>query len=125
MRQNPLMPIRKRDAQGDAVPYVSSRFGVVLMTWPPFYEPFALNVAKAMSPGQVLVYEGENGGGCTASPEYFDYMRDERRWERLFHLSDRIDAVHVTFSMDKDHWLMFRRLSDVPGARPWGKTLEN
>lgn len=106
---DPLMPIHKRDAQGDAVSHVSDRFGAVMMTWPPFHEPFALDVAKAMLPGQILVYEGENGGGCTASPEYFHYMADERRWERLFDLSGQLDALHVTFAMDKDHWMMYRR----------------
>lgn len=106
---DPLMPIHKRDAQADAVPYVSAWFGVVMMTWPPFHEPFSLDVAKAMLPGQILVYEGENGGGCTASPEYFGYVGDERRWERLFDLSAKLDSVHVTFSMDKDHWMMYRR----------------
>ncbi len=42
---------------------------------------------------------------------------DEHRWERLFHLSDQLDAVHVTFSMNKDHWLIFRR-RDFEDDRP-------
>ena len=60
------LPIHQRDAQGDAVAHVSNLFGAVLVTWPPFNEPFAVDVARAMVPGQFLIYEGENGGGCTA-----------------------------------------------------------
>lgn len=121
----PIDAVYQRDAQGDAVPFVAKGFGAVLMTWPPYDRPFALRVAKAMLPGQLLIYGGENAGGCTANQAFFDYLADTDRWERLFDLSDQLDAVHVTFCGDKDHWLMFRRLSDVPVARPWRKTLEN
>lgn len=81
------------------------------MTWPPCNESFAVDVARAMVPGQLLIYEGENGGGCTADSAFFDYVSDRTRWERLFHRSDQLDAVHVTFSMNKDHWLMFRKVA--------------
>ena len=110
---DPSLPIHKRDAQSDAASCVSDHFGAVLMTWPPFNGPFALNVAMAMTPGQILVYEGENGGGCTADSAFFNYLVDKGCWETLFHLSDRLDAAHVTFSMNRDHWLMFRK-------RPYG-----
>lgn len=105
------LPIHQRNAQGDVRSYVSDRFGAVLMTWPPCNESFAVDVARAMVPGQLLIYEGENGGGCTADSAFFDYVSDRTRWERLFHRSDQLDAVHVTFSMNKDHWLMFRKVA--------------
>jgi hypothetical protein len=79
------------------------------MTWPPFNGSFAFDVARAMLPGQVLIYEGENGGGCTADDTFFDYVSDLSQWETLFQRSDELDALHVTFSMNKDHWLMFRK----------------
>lgn len=105
------LPIQQRDAQGDAAAHVSDRFGAVLMTWPPFNESFAFDVARAMLPGQLLIYEGENGGGCTADCAFFDYVSDGNQWETLFHRSDELDAVHVTFSMNKNHWLMFRKVA--------------
>lgn len=105
----PISAVYQRDAQGDAVPFVTNDFGAVLMTWPPYDQPFALRIARAMLPGQLLIYGGENAGGCTANQDFFNYMVDERRWERLFHLSDQLDSVHVTFSTSKDHWLMYRR----------------
>lgn len=103
--------VHQRDALGDAPSFVSDRFAAVLMAWPPFDRPFAIRVAKAMQPGQILVYEGENAGGCTANSAFFEYMADECRWERLFHLSDQLDAVHVTFSMERDHWVIYRKLT--------------
>ena len=103
------LPIHQLDAQGDAAAHVTDRFGAVLMTWPPFNGSFAFDVARAMFPGQVLIYQGENGGGCTADDTFFDYVSDLSQWETLFQRSDELDAVHVTFSMNKDHWLMFRK----------------
>lgn len=105
------LPIHQRDAQGDAVAHVSQRFGAVLMTWPPCNESFALDVAHAMVPGQFLFYEGENGGGCTADSAFFDYVSDQGCWQRRFDLSDALDAVHLTFSMNRDHWLVFRKVT--------------
>lgn len=77
------LPIHQRDAQGDARLHVSDRFGAVLMTWPPCNEPFAFDITRAMVPGQLLIYEGENGGGCTADSAFFDYVSDRTRSERL------------------------------------------
>ena len=105
------LPIHQRDAQGDAAAHVTDRFGAVLMTWPPFGESFAVDVARAMVPGQLLIYEGENGGGCTADSAFFDYVSDRNCWERRFDLSAALDAVHLKFSMNRDHWLMFRKVA--------------
>lgn len=105
------LPIHQRDAQGDARSYVSDRFGAVLMTWPPFGESFAVEVARAMLPGQLLIYEGENGGGCTADSAFFDYVSDRNCWQRCFDLSDSLDAEHVNISINRDHWLMFRKVA--------------
>ena len=105
------LPIHQRDAQGDAVAHVSQRFGAVLMTWPPYDDPFAFDIAQAMSVGQLLIYEGENGGGCTANAEFFDYVTDPSCWQMQSDLSDALDAVHVTFSMNRDHWLVFRKVA--------------
>jgi hypothetical protein len=109
-RGYPIKAVFQRDALGDAASFVSSRFGAVLLVWPPYDHPFATRVAQAMLPGQLLVYEGEAAGGCTAKDGFFEYMADSSRWERLSDASARLNAVHVTLYTLHDHWTVWKRL---------------
>jgi len=106
----PINTAYQLDALGDAASFVSSRFGVVLLTWPPYEKPFALKVAQAMLPGQLLVYEGEDAGGCTADTAFFKFMNDSTLWEPLPDASSRLNAVHVTLDTLHDHWTVWKRL---------------
>lgn len=106
----PISSVYQLDALGNAASFNSSRFGAVLMTWPPYDNPFALKVAKAMLRGQWLVYEGEDAGGCTANAAFFEFMNDSTLWEPLPSASSRLNAVHVTLDTLHDHWAVWRRL---------------
>ena len=106
----PINTVYQLDAVGDAPSLITSRFGAVLMTWPPYEKPFALMVAQAMLPVQLLVYEGEYAGGCTADTAFFAFMNDSTVWELLQHASSRLNAVHVTLDTLYDHWAVWRRL---------------
>ena len=109
-RGYPINAVFQRDALGDAVSFVSNRFGAVLLVWPPHDHPFATRVAQAMLPDQLLVYEGEAAGGCTANDAFFECMADSSRWELLSDVSACLNGVHVTLSMLHDHWTVWRRL---------------
>lgn len=109
-RGYPIHAVYQRDALGDAASFVPGRFGAVLLAWPPLNQPFALRVAWAMLPGQWLVYEGEDAGGCTADDAFFEFMADAGLWERLPDASGRLNAVHVTLATLHDHWAVWRRL---------------
>jgi len=106
----PIRVVYQQDVLGDASTLVSSRFGGVLLTWPPYDQPFALKVAQAMLPGQLLIYEGEDIGGCTADAAFFGFMADSNRWERLPEPSARLNAVHVTFDGLHDRWTVWKRI---------------
>ena len=106
----PINTVYQLDALGDAAAFVSSRIGAVLLTWPPYEKPFALKVAQAMLPGQILVYEGEDAGGCTADTAFFAFMNDSTLWEPLPDASSRLNAVHVTLDTLHDHWTVWKRL---------------
>lgn len=106
----PIHAVYQRDALGDAASFVSGRFGAVLLTWPPLGQPFALRVARAMLPGQWLVYEGEDAGGCTADDAFFEFMADASLWESLQDASGRLNEVHVTLDTLHDHWMVWMRL---------------
>lgn len=106
----PLINVHQRDALGDAVPHVSKRFGAVLLTWPTYDKSFAFDIAKAMHPGQLLIFEGEDKGGCTGDDQFFEYVSDYEQWLALKELSDQLDAVHVTFATQHDHWSIWRKV---------------
>jgi len=44
---------------------------VVLMSWPPFDETFARDIALVMRKGATLIYIGEGRGGCTGDDSFF------------------------------------------------------
>lgn len=107
----PIKTVYQLDALGDAPSLITSRIGAVLMTWPPYDDPFALKVALAMLPGQWLVYEGENVGGCTANTAFFEFMSDSTLWQPMTEASSRLNAVHVTLATLHDHWTVWKRIS--------------
>ena len=106
----PINAVFQRDALGDAASFVSSSFGAVLLAWPPYGQPFALKVAQAIWPGQLLVYEGEGTGGNAADDAFFEFMADDSLWEHMADVSARLNAVHVTLDTLHDHWTVWRRL---------------
>lgn len=114
---DPALPIHKRDGQGDAVAHVSARFGAVLMTWPPYDLPFAFDIAEAMLPGQMLIYEGEDAGGCCANWSFFETVFDPTQWGHCVDLSAKLNAEHVTFSMHRDQWFVFKKLEKNDAKR--------
>lgn len=104
----PIIKVYQRDALGDAVQYVSKGFDAVLLTWPPYDWPFAIDIARAMSPGQWLIYEGEFRG-CCADDAFFDYVGDHAVWDRPPEIGRLLNAVHVTFYGLHDHWAIWRK----------------
>jgi SAM-dependent methyltransferase len=106
----PMIHVYQRDALGDAVDHVSNQFAAVLLIWPPYDKPFAFDIAKAMHPGQLLIFEGEDAGGCIGDEKFFEYVSDGKRWMKLKALSDQLDSVHVTFAPLHDHWSIWRKL---------------
>jgi len=107
----PMINVYQRNALGDAIEYLSEKFSAVIMIWPPYDRPFAFDIAKAMYPGQLLVFEGEFAGGCVADDKFFEYMADESCWTLLKDLSTKLDEVHVTFLTQHDHWLIWRKIA--------------
>ena len=101
--------VYRQDVVGDAVERISSAFNAVLLTWPNYDSPFAFNVAKAMLPGQILVYEGEGNGGCNANNEFFELLTNTNEWTPLHEASQRLNEVHCTFHGINDHWSIWLR----------------
>ena len=109
-RGYPIQAVYQLDSVGDATEHVTSRFGTVMLTWPPFNQPFALNVAQRMLPGQILVYEGEMAGGCNADDAFFELTADRSVWEPLEEFTIRLNSVHVVAETLHDCWAVWRRI---------------
>lgn len=65
------LDVEKLDAV-EAVKKYSDRN--VFMAWPPYDNPMAYEVVKAMQPGRFLVYVGEGRYGCTGDDNFFIYL---------------------------------------------------
>jgi hypothetical protein len=65
------MEVEKLDASGAVKKYFDRN---VFMGWPPYDNPMAYEVVKAMEIGKFLVYVGEGHGGCTGNDEFFEYL---------------------------------------------------
>jgi hypothetical protein len=106
----PIKQVHKLDIQTDAVTVVGAEYvRSVLLVWPPHDFPFALKIAKAMRSGQVLVYEGEDKGGCTANDEFFHFVADRRIWEPLEDIADLLNDVHIVMPGSIDGWKVWRK----------------
>jgi len=63
----------------------------VFMAWPPYDIPVASRVVRAMKNSRILIYVGEDGGGCTGDLKFHEYVG------RYFENVDYIFRVIYTF----------------------------
>lgn len=104
-----IRTVWQRDHEGDSAVLLPGEFEAVLMSWPPHRSPFASRIAHAMRCGQLLVYEGEGAGGCTADAAFFETVGDNRLFERLTEVEQRLNAGHLQFSCMHDRWFVYRK----------------
>lgn len=105
----PMRRVEQLDAVARAEELLPGNFGAVLLCWPPLGHSFAVDVARAMKPGQLLVYEGEGLGGCTGSDAFFEELAVKERWRLLTGPTQRLNRAHVTWDVLHDRWAVYRR----------------
>jgi hypothetical protein len=69
--------------KGDAMDFIkenASKYHGVILSWPPYDEPFGTHIVKAMNSGQILFYCGEGGGGCTGDKYLHGALGDWYDW---------------------------------------------
>jgi len=69
--------------------------------------PFGEQVAHAMRSGQVMILEGEEKGGSTATDEFFDVL--SANFERLDAETLALNEHHRTFPGLHDRWQILRK----------------
>ena len=100
----------KRDVNADATSLLPGDFEAVLLVWPCYSKPFGHEVISAMRAGQILVFQGEGHGGCTADDAFFEELESER-WSPLSELSDKLNEGHIQFPGIHDTWSVYQRLA--------------
>ena len=106
-RGYPMRSVYRLDHHGDAVALLPGSFEVVLLIWPNLNTPFGEQVAHAMCSGQVMILEGEEKGGSTATDEFFDVLSTD--FERLDAETLALNEHHRTFPGLHDRWHILRK----------------
>lgn len=99
----------KLDHIGPFQDTLSTLYGAVVMTWPCMGTSFAFDVATRMARGQLLIYEGEGPGGCTASGAFFNYVRGPD-WAVEEQATYLLNQHHRQFPAIHDRWMVFKKL---------------
>lgn len=82
-------------------------YDVVLMSWPCYDTSTGYDVAKAMTSGQVLIYQGESQSGCTANDDFFELLDAE--FVEHEELNDKLWDHHYAFSGIHDRWMIYTK----------------
>ncbi len=106
-RGYPMRSVFRLDHHGDAVALLPGDFDMVLLVWPNLNTPFGEQVAHAMRSGQVMILEGEEKGGSTATDEFFDVLSAD--FERLDAETLELNEHHRTFPGLHDRWQVLRK----------------
>ena len=101
-RGYPMQSVFRLDHHGDAVALLPGNFDVVLLVWPNLGTSFGEQVAHAMRSGQVMILEGEEKGGSSATDEFFDVLSAD--FERLDAETQALNEHHRTFPGLHDRW---------------------
>lgn len=88
----------------DATQLDLSSFDVILLSWPDYEKSTAYDIIKNMKKGQILVYEGEGPGGCTADDNFHDYLKN---FMYLEDITDRLNEHHIQFPGIYDWWAVY------------------
>ena len=106
-RGYPMRSVFRLDHHGNAVALLPGSFDMVLLVWPNLDTPFGEQVAHAMRSGQVMILEGEEKGGNTATEEFFDVLSAD--FERLDAETQALNEHHRTFPGLHDRWQVLRK----------------
>lgn len=102
-----ILRVLRRDHEGDSLALLPGPYEVVLLSWP--CGSFGYDVASRMQPGQYLVYQGEDCGGCTADADFFGLLGSSQ-WEPDREASRALNQGHLQFFGMHDTWSVFQRV---------------
>jgi hypothetical protein len=102
-----MRSVHRLDHHGEAVSLLPGNFDVLLLVWPNLGTPFGEQVAHAMRSGQIMILEGEEKGGNTATEKFFDVLSTD--FERLNAETQALNQHHRTFPGLHGRWQILRK----------------
>lgn len=91
---------------GNALQVNLERFQAVVMTWPCHKTDFASQIAKKMTSGQVLYFQGD-WRGCTANDAFFFLLDDA--FIKMEAETDQLNKHHVQYDYNRDEWYVYKK----------------
>lgn len=86
----------------DMLEHDISSYDVVLLSWPDYCAPEAAKIAEKLTSGQILIFQGESRGGCTADEDFFKLINSDKFLED--ELSIVLASYHARFWGIHDSW---------------------
>ena len=105
-----MQHVWQRHHEGDSLSLLPGEFDAVILTWPAYDAPFGHQVLQAMRAGQVLFFEGEGKGGCTADDAFFETLEDAQQWRKKQAWTQQLNEHHLHFSGLHDRWSVWQKL---------------
>ncbi len=105
-----MRKVWRRDHEGDSLQLLPGDYEVVILCWPPYQRSFGYDVISRMKPGQVLIFQGESAGGCTADDAFFAQLEDETLWSKDEAATQQLNQDHLRFATVHDRWSVWRKL---------------
>lgn len=83
---------------------------VVIMTWPNYNSNLADTIVRQMRKDQVLIYQGEDWGGCTGDDRFHRYIGNPDKFVELSLISQRLKHYQVQWSGIYDEFTVLKKL---------------
>lgn len=93
----------------DALEMDLSQYEAILLSWPDYDTDFGYRIISKMSPGQILIYQGESWGGCTGDENFFSLLDNDGGLFQEIN-SDFLNDHHVQFDGLHDWWWLYKRV---------------
>lgn len=93
----------------DAIEYLKTYDYIVptlfIMNWPNYANSFAYNVLKQLPKDSIILYIGEEMGGCTGDDDFFEYSDSHFR-------SEELDDCFCSFNGIHDKPFLMKKIKD-------------
>lgn len=94
------------DYSEDILTFDIKEFDAFILSWPCYDAGWAYEFIKRLKSGDVLIYQGESQGGCTADDAFYEYLYSSK-FQYEEDISDKLYENHVRFSGIHDNWNIY------------------
>lgn len=83
-------------------------YDVFIISWPNYEETDIELLLDLIPKNSLVIYQGENYGGCCADDGFFDKLENEFiKWTNM---TDKLNEHHLRFECIRDYWYCYKKL---------------